>query len=536
MRNLVWKNNVGLRADNLSLSAMKETWVLSNQAEPLNTHVNANRAGDQTLLLIHHASDTVQHLTESLEHFNYQVEAITHTDIQPSFLQSHQVKLVLLEAQLFSDGGYEFCHILKQARSSRDIPVIVLGDLDPQQVATAFAAGADDYIGAPFAIPELVARVQARLSGYQRRQQLSQQNQLLLDEVRERKQTEDALRQTEDKYRRIFENATEGIFQSSIAGTYISVNPALAQIYGYDSPEDLVENLTDIGASLYVQPKRRDELVVYLQQFEKIVGAESEIFRKDGSKIWISETIRKVYDEDDQFSYYEGIVHDITERRSMEMELRQQRKQADRLLVNILPYQIAQRLKTGPRTIAESFDEVTVLFADLVQFTAASNAMEPKELVDLLNQVFSTFDRLAEQHGLEKIKTIGDAYMAAAGLPLPRPDHIDVVAHMALDMQKVIADFTRPDGTPFQLRIGISTGPVIAGVIGMRKFAYDLWGDTVNLASRMETTGAAERIQVTPEIYERLHHRYNFEARGGGVFVKGRGQMDSYWLTGRKHC
>ena len=210
---------------------------MSNQAEPLNISVNANRAGEQTLLLIHRAQDTVHYLSESLEHSNYRVEAIAHADIQPSFLQSHQIRLVLLEAQLFSDSDYEFCHKLKRARSSRDIPVIVLGDRDPQQVAAAFAAGADDYIGSPFVMAEVVARVQARLSGYQRRQQLSQQNQLLLDEVRERKQTEDTLRQMEAKYRRIFENATEGIFQSSIAGTYISVNPALAQIYGYRSEE-----------------------------------------------------------------------------------------------------------------------------------------------------------------------------------------------------------------------------------------------------------------------------------------------------------
>jgi class 3 adenylate cyclase len=214
--------------------------------------------------------------------------------------------------------------------------------------------------------------------------------------------------------------------------------------------------------------------------------------------------------------------------------LPQQRKQADRLLVNILPYHIAARLKSGTRTIAESFDEVTVLFADLVDFTAASGQMGPKELVDLLNDVFSTFDRLAERHGLEKIKTIGDAYMAAAGLPLPRPDHIDAVALMALDMQQAIEKYQRPTGEPFQLRIGINTGPVIAGVIGMRKFAYDLWGDTVNIASRMETTGVAGRIQVTPEVYERLHNRFLFEPRGP-IMVKGRGPMESYWLTGRKH-
>ncbi|MEM9008968.1 MAG: adenylate/guanylate cyclase domain-containing protein, partial [Cyanobacteria bacterium P01_F01_bin.86] len=410
----------------------------------------------------------------------------------------------------------------------------MVGDRLPDQIAKAFDVGASDYLSLPLHPQEIIARIQYQLKGYRRRQQLSQQNALLLQEVRERKQVENTLRQTEAKYRRIFENASEGIFQTAEDGGYISVNPSFAQIYGYDSPDDLIQNITNVGKQLYVQPKRWDELVVYLRQFEKIVDAESEVYCKDGSKIWISETIRKVCDVDGQFLYYEGIVHDITERRHIEMELRKQRKQADRLLVNILPYQIAMRLKSGARSIAESFDEVTVLFADLVDFTVASGQMSPKQLVNLLNDIFSTFDRLAERHGLEKIKTIGDAYMLAGGLPISRPDHADAAALMALDMQQAMEEFTRPDGTPFHLRIGLNTGPVIAGVIGVRKFAYDLWGDTVNIASRMETTGLPDRIQVTPEVYERLKNRFMFEPRGT-IAVKGRGEMESYWLMGRRH-
>ena len=147
----------------------------------------------------------------------------------------------------------------------------------------------------------------------------------------------------------------------------------------------------------------------------------------------------------------------------METELRQQRQQADRLLVNILPYQIAQRLKLGTRTIAESFDEVSVLFADLVDFTAASGNMTPRQLVKILNEIFSIFDQLAEFYQLEKIKTIGDAYMVAGGLPAAKPDHNESIAQFALDILAAIQGFTRPDGKPFQLRIGINTGPVVAG-------------------------------------------------------------------------
>ncbi len=505
--------------------------ALSNRVKriDLNSGVDAG-----ILLFLGGYTSDFQPLFSILEQAGHRVQFATQLNLKAPEWVNPAFDLVLIAAHTPEENSTQVCYRLTHNRATRDLPVVVVGDRNPTDIQAAFKAGASDYFSFPLLAEEVIARLRHQLQSYRRRKQLSHQNTLLLEEVRERKQVEDALRQTENKYRRIFENATEGIFQVSEAGKFISVNPALAEIYGYDSPADLMQSITDIGTQLYVQPKRRDELVVYLSQFQMISGSESEVYRKDGSKIWISETIRRVCDESGKFLYYEGIVHDITERRRMEMELRQQRQQADRLLVNILPYQIAARLKTGPRTIAESFDEVTVLFADLVEFTAASGQMGPKELVELLNEIFSTFDRLAEQNGLEKIKTIGDAYMAAAGLPVHRPDHADAVAIMALHMQAAIAQFKRPDGQSFQLRIGINTGPVIAGVIGMRKFAYDLWGDTVNIASRMETTGMAGRIQVTPEVYNRLKHRFTFEPRGP-VFIKGRGQMDSFWLTGRKN-
>ena len=202
------------------------------------------------------------------------------------------------------------------------------------------------------------------------------------------------------------------------------------------------------------------------------------------------------------------------------------------LLLNVLPRSIAERLKRDPGVIAEAHDEVTVLFADVVDFTPLTERTEPARVVGLLDEVFSAFDTLAARHGLEKIKTIGDAYMVAAGLPEPRPDHAEAMAEMALDMLDAIEQLCEPLGFDLAIRVGIDSGPVIAGVIGRHKFIYDLWGDTVNTASRMESHGLPGQIQVTEATHRRLADRYTFEDRGE-IEVKGKGRRRAYLLVGR---
>jgi class 3 adenylate cyclase len=228
-----------------------------------------------------------------------------------------------------------------------------------------------------------------------------------------------------------------------------------------------------------------------------------------------------------------SVINDITERKKIEEYLRAEQEKSELLLLNILPKAIAEQLKQNPGAIAEQFNSVTILFADIVGFTPLASGMSPTNVVNLLNQIFSTFDQLAEQHGLEKIKTIGDAYMVAGGLPVLKLDHAEAVAEMALDMQREIARFQRDDNQPLCLRIGINTGPVVAGVIGIKKFIYDLWGDTVNVASRMESQGLPGGIQVTAATYECLKNKYLFEERGV-IPVKGKGEMMTYWLIGKK--
>jgi adenylate cyclase len=215
------------------------------------------------------------------------------------------------------------------------------------------------------------------------------------------------------------------------------------------------------------------------------------------------------------------------ERTLHELSLEQAR--SEKLLLNILPKSIANRLKDNDMRIADSHEEVTILFADIVGFTKMTATMPPAELVDLLSQLFSRFDRLADKHGLEKIKTIGDGYMVVGGAPVGRDDHARVIAQLALDMQQELVEFNAQTGKNMQLRIGISSGAVVAGVIGTSKFAYDIWGDPVNMASRMEGTCLSDAIQVSEATYTLLKNHFKFEHRGL-VAIKGKGEVNTYFL------
>ena len=213
-----------------------------------------------------------------------------------------------------------------------------------------------------------------------------------------------------------------------------------------------------------------------------------------------------------------------------EAELAAEHAESERLLHNILPVEIAERLKRGEEVIADGFDEASVLFSDIVGFTTMSEKIAPDALVCLLNDVFSAVDDLVVEHGLEKIKTIGDAYMIAAGLPLPRADHAEALARFSLAMLRVIDGFEFETGQPLQMRIGIHSGPVVAGVIGKRKFAYDLWGDTVNTAARMESHGLPGRVHISEATRSLLGPQFGVEGRGT-MTIKGKGDMATFLLV-----
>ncbi|MBT5855743.1 HAMP domain-containing protein [bacterium] len=239
--------------------------------------------------------------------------------------------------------------------------------------------------------------------------------------------------------------------------------------------------------------------------------------------------VDKIRVQQDQLMDYNRTLEEKVKQRTSELAV--EKEKSDELLLNILPLSIADRLKAKEETIADSFDEVTVLFSDIVGFTPLSSKISATELVVLLNDIISEFDRMTERFGLEKIKTVGDAYMAVSGAPDFRSDHAECVANMALEMREFLSDYHSKTGDAISIRIGINTGPVVAGVIGLKKFVYDLWGDAVNVASRMESSGVPGEVQISESTYAHIKDKFITEDRGE-IEVKGKGKMQAYLLKG----
>ena len=215
--------------------------------------------------------------------------------------------------------------------------------------------------------------------------------------------------------------------------------------------------------------------------------------------------------------------------RALMADLADERAESERLLLNILPEAIAQQLKSEPGVIAERFESVSVLFGDIVGFTQLSEVLAPEHMVAWLNDVYSEFDALTQRHGVEKIRTIGDGYMAACGVPHAREDHAAAITRLALEMREHFADLPTVNGQRVEFRIGISSGPVVGGVIGTHKFQYDIWGDTVNTAARMESHGEPGRVHISSTTHDLIQTQFTFEPRGT-IEVKGKGQMQTWFV------
>ncbi len=311
-----------------------------------------------------------------------------------------------------------------------------------------------------------------------------------------------------------------GFANGSAVAAWAGIAPILAYLFGARSWASLVAFVVLLAVSAMFETTLADS-APYIS-----AGARAALFVMNLVGPSIAAFLALLYFTTERDRTRAALVQ---EHRLLEAE----QVRSERLLLNILPAPIADQLRGGVTTIAESQPEVTVLFADIVGFTPLSEQLGAQALVDLLNEVFVVFDDLAEAAGIEKIKTIGDAYMVVGGLPTPRPDHLAAVLELAIAMCDAISDVRTPHAEPLQLRIGIDTGPVVAGVIGRHKFSYDVWGDTVNTASRMQSHGVRGRTQVTERVARAAWAQFDFEPRRS-VAIKGKGTMTTFLLVGAR--
>lgn len=496
------------------------------------THPDSTKA---EILVVDDIPNNLRLLSAILTEQGYKVRKASNGRMALDSVRITLPELILLDINMPDLNGYEVCEHLKANEKTRQIPIIFISALDDVfDKVKAFTIGGSDYITKPFKREEVVARIENQLSIWrlqgqleEKNAQLNQQNSYLQQEIRDRQLLEEMLFTSEAKMRSFFEAMTDIILILTLAGNTIENIEIAPTNPGRFYPEELnpvsqtIEQFFQNGIS-----------AAWLSQIQQAIKSQKTVdfdyslsFHED--ELWFAVSISPISDNSVIW-----IARNITGRKQAEEALCREREKSEALLLNILPRPIAEKLKQNSSAIAEQFDEVTILFADIVGFTPLAACTSPIKLVQLLNQIFSTFDQLAEHYGLEKIKTLGDAYMVVGGLPVPKADHTESVADMALEMQRAISHFRRDVGEPFQMRIGINTGSVVAGVIGIKKFSYDLWGDAVNIAARMEASGMPGRIQVTLDTYLRLKDKYYFEERGA-IAVKGKGKMLTYWLTGK---
>ena len=530
------------------------------------------------ILVVDDTPDNLRLLIRILQKNGYKVRPVTNGFSAIDAIQSSAPDLILLDIMMPDFSGYELCEKLKAQPQFREIPIIFLSALEEGiNKAKAFEVGGVDYITKPFQVQEVIARVNNQLTVRSLQRQLQEKNQKLTDQNVQLHQ-EIAERHQVEMETRLLLKATQAISKSENFESAIDVILGLiCETIEWNLGEAWIpssEGVLKCATGRYVSDSSFAQFrkITWQLTFDPGVGLPGRIWQSQQTE-WIEDVstaqeqvfLRSeiavnvglkaafgvpILAENQVLAilifYREKVLEcqprllelvsavatqlgSLIQRKQAEAALKVQQQQTQELLLNILPKRIADRLQKGEKLIADHFDEVSVLFADLVGFTEFSDRKSPTQLVEILNGIFSEFDRLSEWHGLEKIKTIGDAYMVVGGLPTARQDHAQAIALLALDMQIALKRFNFKIGENFQLRIGIHSGAVVAGIIGISKFSYDLWGDTVNVASRMESNGLPGKIQVTATTYDRVKEQFVFEERGQ-IAVKGKGKMLTYWL------
>ncbi|MFZ4813005.1 MAG: adenylate/guanylate cyclase domain-containing protein, partial [Phototrophicaceae bacterium] len=441
----------------------------------------------------------------------------------------HEIQLVLVDWMMPLGPGIDLARKVRAEIKDRYVYLIMVTAKEGRDaMVQGLESGVDDYVSRPFSPRELRARVRIG----ERVIRTANDLQRLVNRIEQAKQEWEA---TADAISQL-------VCLLDRDGIIIRANRA-AESWGLGWMSDVTgKSLWGLLHSVYPDFSAQIDGVwtVVQERIDRDLGFEmagDDLGSGYHFLVQFQPITRDDYRKTSEASYAAVSIFNITERRNLELALQEANDQLARehaksesLLLNILPEPISLRLKQEEDVIADEFESVSVLFTDLVGFTAFAATITPRELVQLLNEIVLVFDQLCAKYGVEKIKTIGDSYMAVCGLPLPNDKHAQIVVDLALDMMAYINKFVAARALPIHIRIGIHSGPVVAGVIGSTKFAYDLWGDTVNIASRMQSTGVPGAVHISEQTAQQLGGGYTL-ARREAVMVKGKGEMQTYLVT-----
>ncbi len=473
------------------------------------------------ILIVDDSAANIEMLEMILMKTGHEIYAAADGQEGLEVLQRERIQLVLVDWMMPNLTGIEFVQYVRETITDYYVYIIMISAREEKDARmTGLESGVDDYLRRPFQNREMRACVRVGERIITMENALKRATEQVTAAKHEWEATADAIGQVVclvDREGRVI-RANRTIQDWGLSGIDAASGQYLHDVFG-TAYGDFAAQLA--GAWEIAQQRVEGEI-----GFE-FIGDD----HASGSHFHVNiEPIDRVAGSnmrDDSFAAVS--IQDITERRKLELALEEEHAKSEDLLHNILPVPISDQLKEGRKIIADEFESASVLFADLVGFTAFTRQTSPTHLITLLNEIFSDFDRLTELHGLEKIKTIGDAYMAVCGVPREHPQHAMMAVNMALDMLRVVQEINHRYRLDFNIRIGVHSGPVVAGVIGKMKFAYDLWGDTVNTASRVEASGRPGKVHISETTAALLPQGYRLFARAP-LTLKGIGHIQTFFV------
>lgn len=496
--------------------------------EYLETIIESDKAKKYKILIVDDSQTNIDFLVSILKKDNYLIATANNGESALKKAKGNSFDLILLDVVMEGMDGFVVCCELKKYIATKDIPIIFLTGLtDPQHITKGFECGAVDFVKKPFNHAELNARVQTHLELKRAKDLIAEKN----------KQLETTNRELE-KLSLVASKTSNSVIIATSVGNVEWVNEGFTRLTGFTLEEYIAENGTNIIN--WARDKKIIEDIKRSLWLKQSIAYTIVNVSKKGKGKWVQTTISPILDTDGEIKKIIAIGSDVTAIKEAENEIKKknhelyvEKSKSEKLLLNILPQETAEELKKYGKANTKYYKLASVLFTDFKGFTKISELISPEQLVSELDNYFKKFDEIIEKYSLEKIKTIGDSYMCAGGVPLPSKSNPFKIALVGLEIQNVINKINKglesENKLVWNLRIGIHSGELITGVVGEKKFAYDIWGDTVNTASRMESAGEVGKVNISGATYEIIKDYFDCTYRGK-MSVKNKEDIDMYFV------